>query len=462
MKEKFNPALLWVFILGYIFYFGLISIMKFNSFGYYDFDLAVHDLTVWNILHGSIYNSILGIPFLGNHMHLILFFIAPIYAIFRHPLTLLMLQTIALGLASLPLYRLAGNLLDKNWALVISIAYLFYPALGYTNLFEFHPTVFATLFLMLTLYYYEQRSFVKCIIFMFLSSICQENIPLAIIMFGVLAVFNRRSLKWIIAPILLGVSWFLIALFTIAYFNNNTVQFVSIYQHLGNTPLQMISNIIIHPSILLKTLIRRQSFIYLLQIFGPLSFIPLFNPIWLIPSLPFFLQHMLSNRPADLTILYHYTAEIIPFLFVSFIYGIKFLLKKQWATHQKFLKVSLLSMLFLSNVYLGPHFIMLPRLIQQYKKDYLDIYKGKFINKIPPWAPVVATFEFLPHLSHRHSLYSFHHVYMGFYTLSDKRYDLPKDVEYALIDFNDFLTFRGFYMRKAHPKRYEYYLRYCR
>lgn len=445
MRKQIYTILLWLFILIYIFYFGLISIMKFYSFGYYDFDLAVHDLSIWNILHGSIFNSILGISFLGNHVHIILFLIIPIYAVFSHPLTLLFLQTIALGLAALPLFKLSEHILDKNWALIISIIYLFYPALGYTNLYEFHPTVFATPLLMLTFYYYEQKSFLKFIIFAVLSMLCQENIPLAVIMFGALAIFNRRPKKWIITPILTGGLYFLIALLAMSYFNKNTVQFITIYRHLGNTPLKIIINILNHPSLLLKTLIRTQVFIYILQVFLPLVFIPLLSPLRLIPALPFFLQHMLSNRLSDLTIFYHYTAEIIPFIFISFIYAIKSLLNRRWVRHLIFLKISLLSMVILSNIYLGPHFAILTRLVREYKRSYLNEYKYKCINKIPPWASVVATFEFLPHLSHRRNLYSFHHIYTGFHTLSNKRYDLPNNIEYALIDFNDFLTFRGFY-----------------
>lgn len=446
MKTQSNAKLLWAFILIYIFYFGLISIMKFNSYGYYDFDLAVHVLSVWNILHGSIFNSILGIPFLGNHMHIILFFIAPLYAVFSHPLTLLFLQTIALGLAALPLYRLSEHLLGGNWALIISIIYLFYPALGYTNLFEFHPTVFATFFLMLTFYYYEQKSFLKFVVFMVLSMLCQENMPLAVVMFGVLAIFNHRKLKWIVSPIFIGSLYLFIALSVMSYFNNNTIQFIAIYRHLGRSPQEIIFNTLTEPSLLLKTLVRKESFTYLLQIFLPLSFLPLLSPAMLLPALPFFLQHMFSRRASDLTIFYHYTAEIIPFVFIGFIYAIKFLLNHKWLKQrEKQLKTSLLFILFVSNIFLGPHFKILPRLISLYSRDYLDVYKDAFIAKIPKPASVVATFEFLPHLSHRKSLYSLHHAYSGFYTLSNKRYELPSDAEYALIDFNDSLTFFAFY-----------------
>lgn len=442
MLKKNNSLLLWCFVIIYFFYFGLASMMKFASFSYTDFDLAVHDLAIWNILHGSIFNSILGIPFLGNHMHLILLLIAPLYLIFNSPLTLLLLQTASLALAVFPLYRLAGRLLDEGWALIISIIYLLYPGLGYANLFEFHPTVFAVPFLFISIYYYEINSFKKFVIFIALSMLCQENIALAVIMFGIMSIFTRRPLKWIITPIILGGLYFLIALFFLHLFNNNTVNFFSLYAHLGDTPLKAISNILTHPGLLVKALLRKQCFIFILHLFLPLLFFPLFAPLKLLPALPLLLQHVLSSRATDLMIIFHYAAELIPFLFVGFIYALGMFLKKGWFRNRLFSKVSLLLVALLSNLYLGPHFVLAPYLFNQYKRDYLDVCKDNLINKIPREAKVVATFELLSHLSHRRWLYSFHHIYLGFYTLSQKRYELPADVEYALIDFNDYLTFQ--------------------
>lgn len=445
MSKKNSLSLLLIFVLSYIFYFGLISVMKFNSFSFNDFDLAIHDQVEWNLLHGSIYNSILGLPFLGNHMHLIMFLVVPIYAIFGHPLTLLLLQTIALGAAAIPIYLLSRRLIDHEWALVISVIYFFYPALGYVNLYEFHPTVFATLFLSITVYYYFLNSFTKFIIFLILSILCQENIPFAAIMFGILAIFNRRGLKWIIMPILGGFLYLFIALTLMSRFNNNTIQFIAIYGHLGNSFSSILFNILTKPHLLFQALFRPQSLIYLSHIFLPLSFLPLLSPIILMLSLPFFLQHLLSARISELTIFYHYTAEIIPFIFVAFIFSIQLLLRNKWLKkYQILLKVFLLIVLIVSNIFLGPHFVMLRRLVSL-KKDYSDLYKDSLLAKIPIVASVVTTFEFLPHLSHRKNLYSFHHVYMGHYTISSKKYELPQNVEYALIDFNDLLTFGSFY-----------------
>jgi hypothetical protein len=81
-----------------------------------------------------------------------------------------------------------------------------------------------------------------------------------------------------------------------------------------------------------------------------------------------------------------------------------------------------------------------------YIKDKKDCQKENFLARIPPDAGVVATFEFLPRLSHRKNLYSFHHVVLGYHTLSTKPYLLPKEAEYGLLDFRDNVTFNRTYV----------------
>ena len=445
MANKINKIILSILIFGYVFYFCLISVIKFYAYSFYDFDLAVHALSMWNITHGVIFNSILGIPFLGNHLNLILFLLAPVYFIFQHPLTLLFIQTFFLGFGVVPIYLLSKRILDEKWALVLACAYFLYPALAYTNLFEFHPTALATFFILFAIYFYELGSFYKFILFSLLAMFCQENIPLAVMMFGFLSMLRRKDIKWIIVPILLGLTYFVAGLLLVSFFNNNTVQFARLYQWMGNSPAVILANIFKSPVFFFKVLFRGECLLYLGQIFIPVLFIPFCSPLLLVPALPFFFQHMLSARPSDISIQYHYTAEIIPFIFMSLIYGIKFLIQHRLMPNQKFFKIFFFCVVLLVNLFYGPFFRVFKSVWTDYKSDYLDKYKDILVNKIPKNAAVVATFEFLPHLTQRQQLYSFHHIYMGFHTLSNKPYSLPLNTEYALLDFNDRLTFQSFY-----------------
>ncbi|MBI3602459.1 MAG: DUF2079 domain-containing protein [Candidatus Omnitrophica bacterium] len=430
----------------YALLFSLWCYLKYISFAYYDFDLAIHDQVIWNIGRGSAYSSILGINFLGNHIHFISFLIAPIYKVFNHPLALLFLQTIVLVLAVFPLYKTAKIFLGYRLALVVGIIYLLYPGLGYTNLFEFHPTVFATFFLAWMFYYFYRCETGLFVLFMLLSMLCQENIALIIIALGIYGLCSKRNRLCALIALASGLVYFIVCIkILLPYFNRDTIQFIRIYGKLGNSFTEILKTIFTRPWEVFHIIVQPKKILYLKDIFLPLSFVPLLSPLTLLPSLPLLAQHLLSQRGSEITLYYHYTAELISPLFLAFIGGIArarnivFFKSREW-----FLTGILLLMALISNIILGPHFAF----FKQYKTlipDYRDAQKVMLINKIPQDASAVSTFEFLSHLSHRTDLYSFHHVYSGFFTLSMKPYHLPGDVQYALIDFDDFLTFRGFY-----------------
>jgi len=55
-------------------------------------------------------------------------------------------------------------------------------------------------------------------------------------------------------------------------------------------------------------------------------FLSFLSPLHLLPSLPLFMQHLLSNRPQETNISFHYAAELIPFIILAFIFGVRKLL----------------------------------------------------------------------------------------------------------------------------------------
>ncbi len=427
----------------YVLLFFSVCCLKYYGFVYDDFDLAIHDQIIWNILNARIFNSILGIDFLGNHVHFISFLVAPLYRFIPHPLFLLFLQTVFLAAGVYPLYALARLYLNYRLSLVICIIYLVYPGLGYTNLFEFHPTCFATFFLLCAGYYFYKENFFLFNVFTVLSLLCQENISLIFVMWGIYAFVLRRKLKWVLWPTCLGLLYFLLCVYIILpNFNKNTFNFFQIYGPLGSSLGKVVQTCVLHPVFVLSLLFQPYKIYYLLQLFVSVAFIPLFSPLALLPALLVFIQHLLSFRPKEVSLYYHYTAELIPFVFVAFVFGVKRITAS--ASKSKYLGGILLLNALVLNFVLGPHL----HLMQDWKRiifDYRVVQKERLIEQIPKDAPVVATFEFLSHLSHRQDLYSFHHVYSGFYTLFTKPYHLPEHVQYALIDFNDPLTFFSFY-----------------
>ena len=441
MKIKKTDLIALLLVSLYLFFFGLISILKYNSFGYDDQDLAIYAQTLHNILHGSIESSILRVPFLGNHLNFILFLIVPIYAVFKSPITLLLLQTMALGFSGYPIYLIAKEQLPKKISLLLLFAYLFYPCLGYVNLYEFHIPPFATFFLAALLYAIYKNRFRLSLVFLIFALLCQENIPFVTVPLGVYLLIIKKPPKWWLTMIIVSGIWFWLSFFKlIPYFSKGVIQFIAIYGHLGGSIAEVVKNILTHPIMVLKIILIKKNLIYLTQIFGPVAFLPILNPISFLGATPTLFQHLLSLREVEHTIYYHYTAEIIPFVFFSSIFALKKVLS--FYKKENFIAIALLIVTIGANLIIGPHIKYLFNLSPFYKTDS-DYVKEAFLKKIPDEAETVATFEFLPKLSHRRKLYSLQHVVTGVHTLSNIPYELPKTTEYAIVDFEDWLTFKS-------------------
>src|SRR3979409_910356 len=70
---------------------------RWANFEYRTFDLAYYVQALWQLIHGRFHVSVLDVPLLGNHVEPIVFLIAPLFLLFRHPLLLVVVQNAALA-----------------------------------------------------------------------------------------------------------------------------------------------------------------------------------------------------------------------------------------------------------------------------------------------------------------------------------------------------------------------------
>jgi uncharacterized membrane protein len=160
-------------------------------------------------------------------------------------------------------------------SLIVCSIYLLYPGLEYTNLYEFHPTCFATFFLLCTAYYFYKEKFVFFNVFMFLSLLCQENIALIFFMWGIYAVFLKRGYKWVLWPLCVGLMYFLFCVnIILPFFNKNTFNFISIYEPLGGSLAQVALTCFLHPAKVMAVLFHASKLQYLVLLFISVSFVP--------------------------------------------------------------------------------------------------------------------------------------------------------------------------------------------
>jgi len=452
--QKWDRHLLWASILSYILVFGYLCFLKYHSFNYLDWDLASDVI----VLRNSACGRLLYYPFLeqiifGAHLYLIIFLILPVYALFQTPLTLLFLQSIFLGLAAYPLYLLARRRLKSAFSLAIAVAYLLYPSVGYMNLFETHFDIYEIFFLFFALYYFEKENFKRFLVFIILAMSCKENVSLAVTMLGIYALIRKRPKKWVLTPLLAGASWFLLSVkLIIPHFAKDAglyqggFIFSHYYKHLGGNFLEMVKTIILHPVGTALFVFSPPKIIYILQLFMPAGFLGLLSPLALLPAAPIFAQNLLSSAPNHSLIYYQYTALLIPFIFFSVIQGFSRLLRyKPVIRNQGVLLFCFFGFVIFSGIHLAaPQFNIIKR-AHRYQLDDLSRQKERLVSLVPQNSPVIATFQFLPKLANRQDLYSLHFIAMGYKMYTNVSYEAPKNLEYALIDFNEPFLLKAFF-----------------
>jgi uncharacterized membrane protein len=138
---------------AYIVAMEYTSLMKYYTFNATFDDLGVANQVLWLLSHGGVsnyYRSGFAQFFPMQWQKPITFVILPFYALDPHPQTLLVIQSIVLGLPAIPLYYLGKKMLGNTWlAAIVSIAYLTFFPLASANLFDFEFENFAPLFYVL-------------------------------------------------------------------------------------------------------------------------------------------------------------------------------------------------------------------------------------------------------------------------------------------------------------------------
>lgn len=478
---------LWAMIAAYAATHSVIGYVKYRHYLFLDSDLAIFSQAVGRLLRGSLFNSIRGMNWLGDHVSLILVPIAPIYAVFQHPLTLLVLQSVLLGLGALPVHALARRQFGAGPAApAFAALYLLHPAVSYSNLYEFHPEVLATSLLLAMFAFMAAGRAPLAFLFAGLVMLCKEDVALLVLMAGLWALLPGQALARRHAFTLVGMAGvYLLLSFGIIRpaAGGGEAEYGVMYRRWGGSwsgvalnllrdPLAAISAFVATPGEPYDTMLKRQ---YWLLMLAPVLFLPLAGPLTLAVALPILAEHFLSFRPNQHRIVFHYTALVVPVLMVASVRGLANLLRVlpgrggavpggdpdrlRRARAGTIAAIAVAASLVCNLVY-GPLLRRDWTLVQQgvsesvWPTDHdraLRPYRDRMLRRVRAAGGVVASAEFLAGLSPGQDVHSLHHVVSGYYTFSSKPYPLPTGIEALVADLSNPLLRE--YLRPDSPAR---------
>jgi uncharacterized membrane protein len=345
---------LGLFVVAYATYFSWFTVLRYKTLYAHYFDLGIMHQTVYNsymalktgdwsrFLEMTNPHGVGQVKRMAVHNDILLGLLSPLYFIHDGPETLLVLQSIALALGTIAVYGIAKHIF-KGYRpahilpLLFSFAYVMYPPLQFSNLFEFHAVVLATPLILFMVYWYFEKKFALMALCAALALFSKEQVGLTVGFFGIFVILRgylirhrdgiaqlKKVLPWGAALLVVGIAWFVLSMMVIIpHFRSGTHFAIGYFGDFGESTKDIFIGLLKNPVKVISLIFRKDTYEYIYAIFGPIGFVSFLSPLSLLIALPELAINLLSNQGAMRNIYFHYSAVITPIVFVSAIYGLR-------------------------------------------------------------------------------------------------------------------------------------------
>jgi uncharacterized membrane protein len=304
--------------------FAIAGVLHHRAFHSAANDLAFFDQIIWNSAHGRFFaTSFVPYNFLGQHVQPVLLLYALLYRLWPSPGVLLISQALLAAAAALPLFHVARRLLHRDGiAALIAGAYLFSPYLHHAVNFDFHPETMAPFFVFLGYRFIldgRRRAAVGALLPLLLL---KEDTALLLLGLAWLCWLRReRRLGATLAGIAIG--WgALTTLVIMPHFRSGPSDLEERYGYLGSGAAEILTGLATHPQRALAHLLTWGTALTLLGILGSTGFLPLAAPAELLAAAPLLAFHLLSLHAPQAHLRLHYSAELLPLIWVAAVCGL--------------------------------------------------------------------------------------------------------------------------------------------
>lgn len=419
IRHQWQYIILGIFIALYASIFSYFSILRHDAFAS-GFDLSNMDQTVWNTLHGRIF-ELTGtngtISRFSIHADIFLVLLTPLYLIWDNVRILLIFQSFALALGAIPVFLLARKLFRSNIvSLLFAAIYLINPAMQWTNIYDFHSVAIAIPLLLYTFYFAYTKKWRWFILFACLSLLTKEEISLVIAIMGLLLMFLWREWKIGLLATLSGLLWFLLATFiVIPYFSPTHTHWAFLFyqsagsefdlEHLASAPKQIFFNYVINPD----------DITYYSELLKPFGYLPVLGLPWIVLTFPDLIINLLSTHAQMRSIELHYDSGITPGLIISLLFVVKYIevliqkikyAKKYAHAIPYIFGIGLVLFGLRVNYGYGPLPTSKSCWCITYQVVQQDIAFENLLQTIPQDASITASPEIRPHLTHRENAFT--------------------------------------------------------
>lgn len=436
--------------IGWAIVLGRLVVLRHERFGTFDFDSGIQDQLIWGVAHGHWFTTVRGVPFFGNHASFSFLILAPFTWLGAGPNTWNVLNAVALAACAPILYLIARDRIGRPWiAAAVGIVWLAQPSVQWWVQEGFHPECVALPFLFATWLFGERiaahlaadteiprRSWWWFGASFFATIIWKEDVALALAGMGLVWLIRRRF-RLGVPVVAIASLWFVsFGAIMVPKAAGGTV-YGGIYGDLGDTPTQVVTNSVRHPSRLVRRLGENDALAYSSRLNQGFGYVTLASPVtWLIGAPQWFVD-VSSTAEFTRSDRFHYQALPLAALAISFVEGVWFLLRRRrWLGHGAVL------LGLGAAVWVGWQHSPGPWTPEHYRAGYWPLEEPvnqaaneAAIALIGPDDGVSADYLKIPHLTHRRYAYTFPNPWLNSnYGIDPEDRGDPAAVDWIIMD----------------------------
>jgi uncharacterized membrane protein len=406
---------------AYAVYMSHFTIMRHHLLGTAGFDLGIFDNLMMNAMHGRPFRSTVAVPmgsYLSNHAEYGMYLFVPLYALRPGAETLLILQSVFMGFAALPLYLFASTQVSRAAAAALACASLLFAPLHGPNFYDFHWMPMSMFFFYWLFYAIVKRNVGWIALLTVMICSMREDTAFGTIAVGLYLIATGYWPRLGTVLTLVSTLWFILVKFVIMPWAGPW-WFADIYKDLMAAGERgygsVVRTILINPNYFLKLLVNEPKSVYALHLFAPLALLPLRHPaLWLLMLPGFFVTLMTTGYAPTVSIAFQYTTTWIPFLFAGTAIALRLRARERGHAAQRASVIALCAGV-LCHSYVFGAILQHNTFIGGFSPVYFEMSPGErtryedlraLAAKIPPNVSVAATELEIPHVSTRLDAYT--------------------------------------------------------
>lgn len=315
VKGHLNQIFLFAVAIYSLFFLSIV-ILRYSSHHIGFFDFGIYDFRIWQIhdiswieWHEKLKSAVMG------YFQPILVVYSILYDFGIDPVILNILQAVTVLSGIIPLYLIAKNKI-RSHLLILSVLliYLLYPATQFNIAVDFHPDHLIIPILFWCYYLIEKEKYYWTIPLVLIGYTLKEPLILAIAFMGLYIGGVKR--KYVFGFVVFFISLVVFYIVTFAITPGEAIarsnSFGYIFEPEGLFPF-------------LQEVLRFEKWRFPFFLLFPLLFLPLLKFKVFLPALPLLIIHIISTNIHHQNVASHYTAGIIPPVFVALISAISYL-----------------------------------------------------------------------------------------------------------------------------------------